>query len=314
MNDYPSHSRIHPLRSFPSHCYVKRDDELGFGVTGSKIRKYRSLIPFFLSQHIQQVIVIGSSHSNHVLSITQLLIENGIEPLLFLKGNPLTSYPKGNFLFTNLFVPEIHWIDGDEWNEVERKAEIFAENATKKTFVLPEGACHPEALPGLLSLPQDILRNEQEMGIEFDHLFIEAGTGLTAIAAILWFQLIAKKITVHVVRLAGTEQEFLSRLLFFHGHFEKQMGVSVPFPTSFKLYHSRHAASFGSTNRAIFKEIQHLARQEGFLTDPIYSAKLFLEARHVIQEKDLKGNILLLHAGGGLTLAGFQDQLIHSLT
>src|ERR1700761_5279772 len=80
---YATHSRVHSLRSFlfsGTTCYVKRDDELGFGVSGSKIRKYCSLIPFFLNQGIQEVVVIGNAYSNHVLSLVQLLIENQLSP------------------------------------------------------------------------------------------------------------------------------------------------------------------------------------------------------------------------------------------
>ena len=67
------------------------------------------------------------------------------------------------------------------------------------------------------------------------------------------------------------------------------------------------AKSFGSTNKTIFEEIRRIAREDGILTDPVYSAKLFLTARQTILNKTLDGNILLIHSGGGLTLSGFMD-------
>lgn len=298
------HSRVHPLRSFPPQCYVKRDDELGFGISGTKVRKYSSLVPFLVSEKYKKVIVIGSSHSNHVLGITQLLIENGIQPILFLKGNPSRKALKGNFLFIRMLTSDIQWIDSSQWEKVESLAEEYAYN--DRIFILPEGGCHLKALEGLFSLPEDIIRNEKENGLEFDHILIDAGTGLTAIATLLWFEWKKKKTMIHVVQMAGNESEFLERLHFFHTHFEK----TIPLPSRFKLYRPRHGASFGSTNQTIFQEVRRLAREEGFLTDPIYSTKLFLMGRHLIQEEKLTGNILFLHAGGALTLTGFQDQLL----
>lgn len=76
--DYSFSSRVHALTSFfqaqDTKCYVKRDDELGFSISGSKLRKYRMLLPYLRSQGYLEVVVIGSSFSNHVLGIVQLLI------------------------------------------------------------------------------------------------------------------------------------------------------------------------------------------------------------------------------------------------
>jgi 1-aminocyclopropane-1-carboxylate deaminase len=151
--DYPTHSRIHPLRSFifPSvQCYVKRDDELGFGISGSKIRKYRSLIPFLLAKQVQEVVVIGSAYSNHVLSFVQLMIENGLQPTLFLRGDPSRSL-QGNALLTSLFVlpSAIHWLSQSDWKNVESLAYLYASKQNHSTFVLPEGAFCSQLCQGL---------------------------------------------------------------------------------------------------------------------------------------------------------------------
>jgi len=73
------------------------------------------------------------------------------------------------------------------------------------------------------------------------------------------------------------------------------------------LYYPATAKSFGSTNKTIFNEIRRIAREDGILTDPVYSSKLFLTARQTIFDQALDGNILLIHSGGGLALSGFMD-------
>ena len=71
------------------------------------------------------------------------------------------------------------------------------------------------------------------------------------------------------------------------------------------IFEPTTAKGFGSVNKTIKLEIKRLAREEGLLVEPIYSAKLFYEARHKIIQENLQGNILIIHSGGLLTLTGF---------
>ncbi|MBS0585698.1 MAG: 1-aminocyclopropane-1-carboxylate deaminase [Verrucomicrobia bacterium] len=309
-------SRLHKLKTFSNdkRCsYVKRDDELGFGISGSKLRKYNSLLPYLIANRYEQALLIGTAYSNHILGLTQLLLENRIKPLLFLLGDPKLP-PKGNLLLLSLLVEKenCHWLTRSEWPEVEVIAKRSQEESPLKTLVVPEGASFDIALPGALTLAVDILENEKEMG-PFDHIFIDAGTGLSAIATILAFAFLEKKTVVHVVLLAGTKEAFLENLRRFHKSFEALLRVSLEEKTlfsQFRLYKSREASAFGSTNSTIFKEIGFLAKEEGFFTDPIYSAKLFLEASHILKEEEVEGNVLVIHSGGALTLMGFQKELL----
>lgn len=270
---------------------MKRDDELGFGIPGSKLRKYSSLIPFFLSEKLKEVVVVGSAYSNHVMGITQLLIENDIRPILYLLGKDEMPV-HGNLLFTKLLTTCIRWVSREEWPHVMQIAE-----KEQKAFVLPEGGFHPQALPGAMTLAADILRNEQELGFSFDHVFIDAGTGLSAIGLIMG----GVKGIVHVLLLADEEEQFLTKLV----------GFNKEPRTQFVLHRPKQARSFGSVTQTTLDEIRFLARHEGILTDPIYSAKLFLETRDLL--KDIQGASLLIHSGGAHSLHGFASGLIKHL-
>lgn len=313
QNDYPVHSRVHKLRSFnfPSTCcYVKRDDELGFGISGSKIRKYRSLIPFFITQNIQEVVLIGSAYSNHILSTSQLLIENGIKPTLFLRGDP-SRLLQGNALLTSLFIlpSSIQWFSPSDWRDVESIAYTYASKQKHLTYVLPEGGFCAPALPGALTLSLDLLANEQVENIPFDHIFIEAGTGFMASALILGLNWLQHPAHVHVILLAEDEAAFMMRLKLCHAMFHTFIETQTSLPSNFSLHKPEISKSFGEINRSLFENIAYFAREEGFLTDPIYSAKLFIESKYLIIQKKIEGKLLIHHSGGSLTLMGFQDQL-----
>lgn len=288
---------------------------MGFSTSGSKIRKYRSLIPYLLNNKIQEVIVIGSAYSNHVLSFTQLLIENGLHPTLFLRGDPLRPL-QGNLLLTSLFIPpsSIQWFSQSAWVNVQSLAHSYAKKQNHSTFVLLEGGFSSAALPGTLTLPLDLLENEQKERIHFDHLFIEAGTGFTASALILGLNWLKHPVHIHVILLAEDEKAFMLRLKLCHEMFTHLIGFETSLPCNFTLHTPLLTKNFGQINDSLFDAILHLARHEGFLTDPIYTAKLFMESKQLITQEKIKGNLLIHHAGGSLTLMGFQRQLYELLT
>ncbi len=313
---YSLHSRVHALNSFNTslaNSYLKREDELGFGVSGSKIRKYASLVPYLLENSVKAVLVIGGAYSNNVLGISQLLIENSIKPILFLLGDA-TQPRQGNLLLTSILVADeqIHWVARKNWPLIESIIAEYQQTHSACATIIPEGACMPEALLGALSLPLDILKNEQQLQQQFQHVFIDAGTGLTAIAVILAFAWLNKKIQIHVLLLADDESAFLNKLAQFQIIFEQLINENIDsnlMITLLKLYTPKQAKSFGAINANLFKFIKTIAREEGFFTDPIYSAKLLFEAKNIIQKENLVGNVLIIHSGGALTLMGFQARL-----
>lgn len=310
-------SRVHRLRSFTENCYVKREDELGFGVSGSKIRKYLSLLPSILRHLPDEAILIGSAYSNHILSLSQLLKENGIEPILFVLGDKNCKL-QGNLLYSTLIAStrNIHWASRGNWTQIDKIAEDFAKTRRqehKKVIVVPKGGNCAESLAGSLTLAADILRNEEEWKLTFDHLFIDSGTGMTACALLLAFAYLKRPTWMHILLVAGREEEFLQTLAERKKDFEALIGESIPFPDHFKLYLPTNAPSFGTVNAAVFKTIAEIAQNEGFLTDPVFTAKLFYEGKSILNRSHLSGNILFLHSGGGLGLSGFQEQLAKAL-
>jgi len=304
-------SRIHRLRWFGrSDIWVKRDDELSFGVSGTKLRKHASIIPSLKQQGIEEVVVIGGANSNNVLSAAQTLTENNIKITPFLLGPP--SQKLGNSKLFSLFVDdsEIHWISRSQWADCEDFVNNYVEKRKArgiKIFVLPEGAHHRLALPGSLSLLVDILRNERDARVRFDHIFIDAGTGMVAQSLLAGAAALERKMIFHIVVLAGSFEDFQSGLSRVVQYTREFLGVLLCSLPDYHMYYPATAKSFGSTNKTIFKEIQRIAREDGILTDPVYSSKLFLTARQTILDHALDGNILVIHSGGGLALSGFMD-------
>ena len=215
-------SRIHRISSFDRtdcQAFVKREDESGFGISGCKKRKYASLIPFLQKEAFDLVSLIGGINSNHIAGFSQLLIEEKIPFHLFLK-KPYGNQIAGNRLITHLLTnkDQISFIENDQWENVESLAkEIFS--SSKRNYVIPEGGSCLAALPGALTLLHDIIRNEQALGHEFDHIFIDSGTALIAGGLVLMNHLLKRKSQIHIVLMADDEKYFAGRLGLFQQWF-----------------------------------------------------------------------------------------------
>ncbi|APJ05063.1 hypothetical protein AXG55_03355 [Silvanigrella aquatica] len=314
LENYPQQSRIHKLKNFISeekNIYIKRDDELGFGASGSKIRKYLSLIPFLVKKDYQEVIIIGGPYSNNVLTAAQLLTENNIKPIVFIPKNKKYKIT-GNFLLSSLILNETSIIYFDDSEKLQDKIELYIREKKINNIdvgIISEGANMKESLPGAITLALDIFRNELESNLEFSHIFLDSGSGLMAIATLLAFSFLNKQTKLHIVQIAGDENEFLKELEIHRKNFENIFQLEIKHLSPFYLYSPNVAKSFGATNATVFKTILSMGRTNGILLDPIYSAKLFFEGKKIIIDNQLKGNLLFVHSGGGLSLFGFEEKL-----
>lgn len=313
------HSRVHLLKYIlPKNgiSFVKRDDELGFAISGSKLRKYHSLLPIMLKNDIEHAVMIGGAYSNNLLGLSQLLIENNITPHLMVRGEK-ASKPVGNLLLLSTLVPpnQIKFIARKDWLQVDDIAKDYSKSFNQ-SMVIPEGADMVESLPGALTLAFDILENEKQLNLSFDHIFIEAGTGFTAIALILGLARVNNLRNIHILLLADTKEIFIKKLCFYYENSTNLFNTPLQFEkiiSSIQFYMPGTAKSFGATNATIFECITDIARSDGFFTDPIYSAKLFCNAKNVVEKNNLQGNVLVVHSGGGLALMGYQENLLRAI-
>lgn len=313
--DLLSQTRIHPIDSAGKHnvnIFLKREDESGFSSSGCKKRKYASLLPWLKSEKYERVVAIGGPFSNHIPSLVQLLRERNIRSHLVLKASHQTTL-RGNALLIRLLTPDdqIDWISAAKWKEAEVLAQEIAQS--RNAYVVPEGAFCEGALPGACTLMLDIMRNESETGLHFDHIFTDSGSGMTAGALALMNEILGRSTQIHIVLTAGDESFFREQGDRLANWMTPFVPSRVSFPTNIRLHPPVTARSFGSVNATVLKETIRLARESGILADPVYTTKLLMTARAVIETRNLKGNVLIIHGGGGTGLMGFGEKLEHLL-
>lgn len=293
------HSRVHPLNHFPSdsgRCFVKRDDELSCGISGTKLRKYSSLVPYLRNNGYQQIFIIGGAYSNNVVGALQLAREMQLKIRLFLL-KPWSLSVCGNYKIARLFIDlqDIFWVTRSDWPNVESRALEEAQKQTLKTYVLHEGASNEASRSGAMSLASDIIHNEAQLGVQFEHIFIDAGTGFSAAALMEGLYQSRHNAMVHILLLYDSAECFEKKL------HQWRMGLHHKY-CCFKPYTGR---AFGAFNQQLKHEMKKIAVEEGILTDPVYSVKLFHSTRKYIEEHSLSGHKLIIHSGGALSVADY---------
>jgi 1-aminocyclopropane-1-carboxylate deaminase/D-cysteine desulfhydrase-like pyridoxal-dependent ACC family enzyme len=302
---------------------MKRDDQLSFFASGTKWRKYLSLIPYLQKEGVQQVFLFASPASNNLLSASQLLTEAGIEliPVVCEPHQPLDTMP-GNAAWSRIFIPHERWIviPRHMWNTKELYLTQTEEWKTsmlqgKRSCILPEGSSHPSIAPGVATLATELMAFTQQQKWEQCDIWLDGGTLATAAIVALCLHHpnspVGGSIRLHVVGMVPSTINSWPQYLEMWGNAllqhldwsqKEREGAILAAKTRVKLYTSSVGASFGSTPAQVMKIIKETAQIEGILLDPIYSAKLFLTMKNHL---DGETPCVMVHSGGALTLSGY---------
>lgn len=316
-------TRIHRLctdvnsRSF----WIKREDEMSSGIVGSKLRKYASIIPYLISKEVAIAGIIGGPNSNNLVGLAQILKENSILPVAFMR-KPSDAELKGNSLLLKLLLEENTriYVDHSQWPEVETLAVTKLEKLYPKlkTEVLPEGCLTFEGLLGSLTLAEDVLRNENELEQGFTHIFIDSGTGLSAIGLILGLELLRKKspqpLTIVITHIAGNETEFSDNLTRFREMLHNRFKLKQICDVCLQHTSPPTARKYGHINTSVLSAGMRVAKELGILMDPVYSVKHYMAFRKIQESLPLDSRPLFIFNGSALGLMGYQTALVNSLT
>ncbi|KAL7748469.1 hypothetical protein RI367_006164 [Sorochytrium milnesiophthora] len=302
--------------STPTHSvYIKRDDYLGSALcSGTKARKWASLLPYILRKQQQQqqtvvAVVEGSLASNHILMAVQLLKSHRVPFRLRLTSPRPPPRPfRGNALFTSMLLSE---------RELEDALRGDVEGG--ELLVIPEGASHPQSVPGLLTLPLSIMRNEEEERVRFDDIWVEAGTGATAAALVAGLAMLGDEIprSVHVVHCAvptsaDPQQVFARDARRLLEQVDAELAtIGDSGSVSVRVWSPVVGRAFGSVPRASVDTVRRWAERTGVLLDLVYGAKMLQTFEHwsATQDNRPRRQSLIIHSGGAQSLTGFEHKL-----
>ncbi len=260
----------------PSDVLLKMDAETSFGLGGNKARKLEfELAPPRLAG-ATCVITCGGAQSNHSRLTAAAAARLGLRCILVVNGD-IPDPPTGNAYLHRLLGAEIHPVGTREERDpamAEVAARVEAEGG--KAIVIPLGASTPLGALGYVRAAVEIVDQwETQPPAEITWVFVSASSCGTYAGLALGFALLERT----DVRLVGVspdvDVEEISDLTesLCDGAAEL-LGTSVPLPSTLLLPTANYIGEgYGIPTEQSREATSLLARTEGVLLDPVYTAK-----------------------------------------
>ena len=286
----------------PADVLLKMDAESGFGLGGNKARKLEFELAPDRLEGATHVITCGGSHSNHA-RLTAAAARLGLKCVLVLSGDVSPPH-RGNAYLHRLFGAEIRPVNSGEERE-PTMAEVAAEIETGggRAIVIPLGASTPLGSLGYVRATTEFdvqLRDHPHSGDTW--IFVSASSCGTFAGLALGFTLLERT----DVRLVGVSPDTARvEILELTGSLASRAGALLGAQTPLLpgLLHPTDeyvGPGYGIHSDASEEATAILARTEGVLLDPAYTAKTAAAMLDWAQSGRIppEDRMVLWHTGG----------------
>lgn len=262
--------------------FVKRDDIMGLGGGGNKVRKLEFLLGEALARGCDTFLTIGAVQSNHARLSAAACARTGLACELVLADvvpRRDGDYRRnGNVLLDGLFGATVHSATSfSEALEFARKREAALIRAGRKPYVVGGGGSSPVGCLGYAACAREIAAQEAALGERFARIVVPNGSsgthaGLAAgFAAVGDDPLRVKSFTV----LAPLEEARAATLEKARATLELLEPEAELSADAIDVAGDQLGAGYGIPTEACVASIRAMASLEGLLIDPVYGAKAF---------------------------------------
>ena len=300
--------------------YIKRDDCTGLATGGNKTRKLEFLVGEAMQQRADMLVTQGAVQSNHVRQTAAAACKVGMKCHVLLERrvpDREASYEMtGNVLLDNLFgaTHEFRPAGLDMNAEAETVADALREQGNRPYFI-PGGGSNSTGALGYASCAQEIADHTNETGQTFDWLVMATGSTGTQAGLVAGFHAIAHHLPVMGVSVRQPRERQINAVHALTKKTLAKLGMQGIPQSKIHVDDGYVGEGYGIAAPSTLEAITLLARQEGILLDPVYSAKGMAGLIGMARQGFFRttDNVLFLHTGGATALFAYQEQLLASL-
>jgi D-cysteine desulfhydrase len=158
----------------PDDLLVKRDDLIGLGGGGNKVRKLEITCAQALAEGARTLVTTGAAQSNHARLTAAAGAKLGLDVVLVLAGDP-PARAAGNLVLNALFGARIVWTGGRAPTETAAATVEKLSADGRAPYLIPFGGTTPASCAGYATAARELL--EQVPGLA--HVVVSAGSGGT---------------------------------------------------------------------------------------------------------------------------------------
>ncbi|MEM6309158.1 MAG: D-cysteine desulfhydrase family protein [Pseudomonadota bacterium] len=299
---------------FDVDLWVKRDDLAGTTLGGNKSRQLEYYLGDALSKGADTILITGAVQSNFVRTAAASASKLGLRTIVQLEarvpGQDAIYQTSGNVLITHLLGAEItNYPVGEDEVGADAALRDRADTERKKgciPYVIPLALGNPPlGALGYVKAAEEIMRQKPD----FDVVVVASGSGLTH--AGLLTGLVAHGFSGRVIgscvrRDASLQRKRIRTVL---DDLAKLIEPISNLPsTLIDVWDGALAPGYGQIGHKALSALKLMARSEGLILDPVYTAKVFAAIPDLVESGEIaKGSrVLFVHTGGLASLFAYQ--------
>ena len=218
----------------------------------------------------------------------------------------------GNVLFDRLFEAKLHYMpDGTDMDAacVERAEAIKAEGG--KPYLIPGGGSNTVGALGYVNAGLELLQQANDRSLRIDCVVLGTGSAGTQSGLVAGLEGANSGIDVLGICVRWPEEAQVERVHKLASAVAEKIGVKGGIDKDRVIANGDYVGEgYGIPTEGTIEAIDLLARHEGILLDPVYSAKgmagLIDQVRKGAFGKD--DNVVFLHTGGAMALFAYEDR------
>jgi 1-aminocyclopropane-1-carboxylate deaminase/D-cysteine desulfhydrase-like pyridoxal-dependent ACC family enzyme len=285
--------------------FIKRDDLLSFGMGGNKVRKMQAVPAEAIAAGADTLITCGGVQSNHARVTAAAGAALGLHVVLVLNRAPAIHDVEpptdtGNAKLDRLFGAEIQFVDSREARApaMEEAAATLLANG-RAPFIVPLGASTPVGAIGFArGLAEVISAGVSPRAIV--HATSSGGTQAGLIAGAALFGMSARVIGISADDSPATLTPVIGSLIAGMAERLGARPASAGADREVIVDDSQVGDGYGVPTPASVEATSLVARAEGILLDPVYTAKAMAGLIAMIRDGAFRPDdtVLFWHTGG----------------
>ncbi len=300
----------HLSNSLGCPVYIKRDDALGPGLGGNKIRKLEFLLAEARRQAARKVVTFGGLQSNHARLTAAAASRLGMQTHLFYFENR-PSLLEGNLLLNHILGAHLHFIPlggggGMSLESTIRLVHLLAWALVGRHYFIPVGGHNWLGGLGYVRAAIELDEQAKSQGINSARVIVAAGSGGTLAGLMAGFALLDSRLKIVGIDVGKLWKGFPASIANLANEICTRLGYPKQFQAKdVPLIENTYVGDrYGKPSTAGTAAITLLARQEGILLDPVYTGKAFAGMLDLAGKSQLGSSepLIFLHTGGNPAL------------
>jgi 1-aminocyclopropane-1-carboxylate deaminase/D-cysteine desulfhydrase-like pyridoxal-dependent ACC family enzyme len=283
-----------------AEIWIKREDLLPLAFGGNKLRNLEFLVGAALAEGADVLVTSGRRWSNHARLTAAAGSQAGLDVHLVLSGPP-TEPPNPGVRLARMLGATIHQAATDDRAEraaIVERVVADLHTAGRRPFVIPVGGTGIVGAVGQVIAGLELIAGTERLGSLPDDLVVPSATGGTQAGLLVGLRSSDVATLVHGFAVTPADELRAAIAAVVRGLGELP-GLAAVDAAEIALDGTQLGDGYGRPTRAADEAAHLLARTEGILVDPIYTAKALAGLIAMAREGRLDGRrVVFWHAGG----------------